>query len=188
MQARRASGFSLIEILVVVVIVSIMVSVAVLSLGVLGDDQRLKEEARRLASLIEVAQDEALMQGREFGLEVMAESYRFVELDPFTNQWAEIVDDELLRMRTLPDQHEFSLFLEDREILLDYDPTTLGEADEDDDADVELYAPHLLIYSSGDMTPFELLLTRDYDDQIVGMRGDFLGNLEMIPDEELEPY
>ena len=129
-----------------------------------------------------------MMQGREYGIEFMRDGYRFVEYDALVNQWLEPIGDDSLRYWSLPEAIEFSLFLEDREILLDYDPAVLGETDEDDEADVEQYAPHLLIYSSGDMTPFELLLTREYDEQIVGMRGDFLGNLEMIPDEELEPY
>ena len=82
--AGRRSGFSLIEILVVIVIIGIVSSVALLSLGLLGDDRELQTEARRLISLVEVAQDEAVMQGRELGLEFMAHSYRFVEYDPLS--------------------------------------------------------------------------------------------------------
>jgi hypothetical protein len=46
------------------------------------------------------------------------------------------------------------------------------------------YAPHLLIYSSGDTTPFELHLLRTYDDLSVGLRGDALGGIEVIDEEE----
>ena len=47
----RRAGFTLIEILVVVSIIGIVLSIAVISLGVLGDDRELREEARRLAAL-----------------------------------------------------------------------------------------------------------------------------------------
>ena len=65
----RKGGFSLIELLVVIAIVGIVMSIALLSLGVLGDDRDLQKEGRRMIALVQVAQDEATMQGREFGLE-----------------------------------------------------------------------------------------------------------------------
>ena len=54
-----ARGFSLIELLVVIAIVGIVVSMALLSLGILGDDRQLQTEARRVMALLEVAEDEA---------------------------------------------------------------------------------------------------------------------------------
>jgi type II secretion system protein H len=63
-----SAGFTLIEILVVVTVIGIIVSIGLLSLSVLGDDRQLRIEARRIATLLASAQDEAVMQGREFGL------------------------------------------------------------------------------------------------------------------------
>ena len=90
---RLSRAFTLIEILVVVSIIGIVLSIAVISLGVLGDDRELREEARRFAALVQVAQDEALMQGREFGIEFMSNGFRFVEYDPFLNRWDEVIGD-----------------------------------------------------------------------------------------------
>ena len=177
----RCRGFSLIEILVVIVIVGIVMSIAVLSLSLVGGDRDIRMEAQRVVSLIEVAQDDSMLQGREFGLEFMQGSYRFVELDPFTGQWSEIVGDETLRMRELPEELELALFIEDRRVLLDADPAST----DDEERDVETYAPHVLIYSSGDMTPFELHLLRGVDDSTVAIRGDLTGTIEFISDEDL---
>ena len=80
----KNDGFSLIEILVVVVILAIVSTVALMSMGVLGDDRELRTEARRMQTLLEIAQDEAILQGREFGMEIMLDSFRFVEFNPFT--------------------------------------------------------------------------------------------------------
>ena len=93
------AGFTLIELLVVVVVIAVIVSIGVLSLGTLGDDRMLRREVYRIGSLLEVAQDEAVMQGREFGLEIMRNSYRFVEFDPFQRIWTEIGTDDQFRFR-----------------------------------------------------------------------------------------
>ena len=78
--------------LVVIVIIAIVSAVALLSLGILGDDRNLQREVRRLSSLIELANDEAMIQGRDYGLEIMESGYRFVEYDPFLNVHREVLD------------------------------------------------------------------------------------------------
>lgn len=185
-QRRWERGFSLIEILVVVVIIAIVSSVALLSLGLLGADRELETEARRLASLVEVAQDEAMMQGREFGLEFMTDSYRFVEYDPLSSQWMELFGDEMFRLRRLPEDVEFDLYLEGKRILLDYEPAEMEERDEDSPMRLveDTYAPHILIYSSGDVTPFELAITRRPTDQSVRLEADLTGQIDLADDED----
>jgi len=159
-------GFTLIEVLVVVVIIGIVSSVVLISLGAIGDDRDLEREARRIASLVELAADEAELQGRDFGIEFLRGGYRFVEYDPYFNSWAEVVGDDLLRPRSLPENVELALAIEDRRIELNERPAETGNKDdeeEDDDRDnplVENYAPHSMILSNGDLSPFELTLRR----------------------------
>ena len=160
---RSSRGFTLIELLVAVVIIAIVLSVSLLSIGLVGDDREVQTEAQRLMSLVELAQDEAMMQGREFGVEFSRTGYRFVEYDAFSNQWIEFYDDDAFRFRTMPEDVEIELFLEDRAVLLDTELVTLEVAEEDEDDERgerqfgrEQYAPHLLIFSSGDATAFEL--------------------------------
>ncbi len=168
---RCAAGFSLIEILVVIVIVGIVASIALLSVGLVAGDRDLQVEARRFAALLEVAQDEATLQGREFGLEVMTSSYRFVEFDPLTNQWGDLVADETLRLRRLPAGLEFELFLEGQRVLIDPEP---GDFEPTDSLSVssplESYAPHIFLFSSGDTSPFEVHILRSDDEQVVILR------------------
>lgn len=189
-RARRGQcGFTLIEILVAVMIVGIVMSIAVLSLSLAGDDREVRKEARRLMTLMQLAQDDAMMQGRDFGIEFMRDAYRFVEFDPLTNQWGEPLGDEALRQWQLPDNYELSVFVEDKRIALASEPGRLQqEEDEQRDVRTERYVPHLFIFSSGESTPFELLITRVSDNVTVGMEGDLLGNVEFIPLEELDPY
>ena len=183
---RRVRGFSLIEILVVIVIIAIVSAIALLSLGLLGEDRDLETEAQRFASLVGLAQDEAAMQGREYGLEFMVDAYRFVEYDPYGNRWVELLDDELLRLRRLPEGVEFDLYLEGKRVSLNFEPADIEDPDEDSmlSRTTDNYAPHVLIYSSGDVTPFELAVTRRSNQQSIVLEGDFAGTIEFASNEE----
>jgi general secretion pathway protein H len=178
-----SSGFTLIEILVVVVIIATVVSIALLSISVAGDDAELDQERRRLASLIETIQDEAMLQGREFGIEIMVSSYRFVEFDPLVRQWSEIPGDELYRLRQLPEGLEFELFIDDRRIDLDTDPGRLEDPNKELAGSVDTYVPHLFVFASGESTVFELHIVRPDLDRRLVLRGDVLGELEFGDDE-----
>ena len=164
-------GFTLIEILVVVVIAGSISSIVLLSMGVIRDDRELQREVFRMASLIELAADEATLQGRDFGIEILRAGYRFIEYDPYTDRWLPIVGDEILRQRSLPDDFEFELFVEDRRISLSDQAAGLQSDDDGEDrAGIEVYTPHALLLSSGDVSPFELTLLRRSDDTTMQLR------------------
>lgn len=161
---RAQRAFTLIEVMVVVVIVGIISAVVLLSTGLLENDRDMQEEARRIGTLLDLAADEALLQSRDFGVEFTQQGYRFVEFDPFQEQWYELAGDDLLRPRTLTEDLRFELFIEDRRVLLGAEPATLGNDDEElDDRRKANYAPHTLILSSGQLSPFKLALIRDRD-------------------------
>ena len=182
---RFSAGFTLIELLVVLFIVTTIVSITLLSFGVLGNDRDLQTEARRFGALTELALDEAVMQGREFGVELMQSSYRFVEYDPYGATWAEVPGDDSLRLRNMPDGVELELYVEDKRIALDEDPAEIEDPeDENRPGGAEAFAPHLLIYSSGDTTPFELHIWREFDDSRVVLRGDALGMVSILARDE----
>lgn len=184
---RHLRGFTLIELLVVIVIVATITSIAVLSTGLAGDDEALDTERRRLATLIETMQDEALFQGREFGIEFMTSAYRFVEFDPLTRQWLDVPGDALYRTRQLPEGLEFQLYIDDKRVQLLSDPQELGDADDDAalSPGARAYAPHLFVYASGEASAFEIRIVRPQTRQELVMRGDILGELEFGEDDEV---
>lgn len=189
-QKFRVSGgpeaFTLIELLVVVVIITVISAVALLSIGILGDDRDLQREARRLSSLIELANDEAAIQGRDYGLEIMESGYRFVEYDPFLNQWYEMIGDDFLRPRQIKEGLEFELTIEDHRVLLDASAAET-ERDEDDTDLTDDYIPQILIMSSGDVSPFELRLLRPSDRATLTLTMSLAGELEIQHDGQ-EPF
>lgn len=173
----RCNAFTLIELLVVVIIVGIVSSIALLSLGLVGDDRALRQEARRMTSLIELAADEAVLQGRDFGLEIMRSGYRFVEHDPLLDQWNALQGDELLRQRTLDEGLEFELYIEDRRVELNAEPAATGNAEDAGNQNAPDYAPHALMLSSGEISPFQIELSRPSDRRSVEINVSAAGDI-----------
>ena len=181
----KGGGFTLIEVLVVVVIIGTISAIVVLGLGNFGDDRELRNAARRMIALIEMTSDEATLQGRDFGLEVLQSGYRFVEFDPLTEQWSEIIGDDLMRPRSLAHDTEFDLFLEDRRILLKVDAAETQKSGDDDNRDLaDDYLPHILVLSSGDITPFVLDIFRNTDRASIQLSASPTGELKVGTDEE----
>jgi general secretion pathway protein H len=183
----HGSGFTLIEVLVVVVIIGIISAIVVLGLGNFSDDRELRNDARRMTALIEMTLDEATLQGRDFGLELMQSGYRFVEYDPLTEQWFEVIGDDLMRPRSLAEETEFNLFLEDKRVLLKVDAADMEKSDDDDDNDGNLgddYLPHILVLSSGDITPFVLEIFRNSDRTSIQLSASPAGELKVGANED----
>ncbi len=187
---RSGAGFTLIEVLLVVFLGAIISSLVVISANVIRDDRDVELEAQRLASLVELVAEEAELQGRDFGLEFIRQGYRFVEYDPFFDTWAEIVGDDTLRPRSLPEDFEFQLVVEDKIIELDDVVADTGDGNKDDEEErrdsplLEKYAPHTMILSSGDLSPFEIRIIRLSDDAEALLRVLPTGEIRVGEDED----
>jgi len=147
----RSSGFSLLELLVVVAIIAVFVGAAVLSLSVAGNDPATEQQAARLKGVLDLVREEALMQNRDFGVVFTASAYRFYTYDYGVQAWVEPADDRLLAEHALEESLELGLWVEDREIVLE---------DDLDPNDLEDPQPQVMILSSGEMTPFEARVSR----------------------------
>jgi len=153
----RSRGFTLLELLAVIVIIGIIITFAVLSVDTGGRAQAVEQEARRLAALIGLAAEEAVFQSQELGLQVTERGYTFLTFQD--NRWHPLDGDQMLRPRELPPDIGVELIVEQL-------PAKLGTADEEEEernkSRAQEPAPQILILSSGELTPFEIrLLTQD---------------------------
>jgi general secretion pathway protein H len=97
---RSARGFTLIEVLVVLLIMGLMVGMA--SVIVRPDDRALAcVEAERLAQLLDLAAVEARLTGHAVAWTPDERGYRFWRMD-HDARWAELRDSDALRPRVLP--------------------------------------------------------------------------------------
>lgn len=165
--AGRCKGFTLVEVMVVVVIIGILINFTVLSLRSQSPDDRLKEESERLMSLISIAGEEALLRSRFIGVDVTETGYGFLRLEEETWQ---PVSDTLFRNRELPDDMSISL-------------TTAQPPGDDDDK--EKRTPEIILLNSGELTPFDLKLSTQLSDDYFRLSGDETGELTL---EKISPY
>jgi len=92
-----ASGFTLVELLVVMVIIGITLGLASLN-AIPSPRQDLENEARRLALLLQLARDEAIVRNRLVAFEANGERYRFMVRNE--SGWQPVTRDDLLRERS----------------------------------------------------------------------------------------
>lgn len=117
-RAARAAGFTLLEILIVVLIIGVVTAGMLLSMSFAGKDTDLETESKRLLSLMDYAREQSELQTRDYGVFFGEHGYEFVVYDVRTGAWRQVFEDDELRERTLPSGLEFKLVVDARPIVL----------------------------------------------------------------------
>jgi general secretion pathway protein H len=156
----RLAGFTLLEILVVVLIIGIVSAGILLSLNFAGKDTALETESQRLLSLVKYARDQAELQTRNYGILFSQNGYEFVVYDVRQGTWRPVYEDDALRARTLPSGLDFKLVVDARDIVLHDRMPSAPASDSDSDSSASAFAPQVMIFSSGDLSSFSVTLER----------------------------
>jgi len=144
MHKLKDKGFSLLELLVVIVIISILFTFTTLAIRGTSPEERLLTEALILDRLLQLALEEAILKGEEYGVEFKPGSYRFLLY--VENTWQPLDEDKLLRERQLPENMEFELEIEQIDVLIE-------DSNQTDEEDEEKPDPQVFLLSSGEITP-----------------------------------
>jgi len=173
---RDAAGFTLLEILVVLLIIGVIVTFATLSSGVAGREKQTDNDVQRLIALMGLAGEEAVLRTRQLAVEFGEHDYRFLRYE--SGAWAPL-DDELLRPRELPPDVEVDLVLEGKAIVLQPPKQEDGPQDAGGLSDQETPTanPQIIFLSSGESTPFDLTLTDEVTKKRYLIKGDPIGNI-----------
>lgn len=142
----KEDGFTLLELMIVIVIVAILFSFATLTIRSSSPEDLIKEEAYRLNRLIQLVLEEAVLKNTEYGLEFKTNSYRFLTYTD--GQWLTVNDDKLLRKRELAEEMEIELIVEQTDIIIGEEAKATDEEDEEKKA-----RPQVFLLSSEEITP-----------------------------------
>ena len=157
----KQAGYTLWELLVVVAIIAVTVSMLQLSAS-LGDEHReLKRVGKDLGKLFHLLSQEAVFENRNYAVSVHDEG--FVILEFKEGEW-QASEESFLRRFKMNDSQRSQLYLDDS--LVD----TVKKTEP---------SPHILILSSGEMTPFEWRITDQQTRAGIVLQGNLLGNVMM---------
>ncbi|SEL57335.1 type II secretion system protein H (GspH) [Colwellia chukchiensis] len=154
-----ATGFTLIEVMLVILLIGVMLSAVQFSFSSSKPEQQLAQTSARFAQVFEVAAEYGLLNNIELGVFIDENSYQFLGYNGV--QWAKVADKPLFDPFTLPEAITLHLQLDDLPIdePLLFDSSLLNTQAEDDefreDAEKKLI-PQIYILSGGDITPFSL--------------------------------
>lgn len=146
---------------------AIVVSLAILSIGVTGRDSQLDDESRRIEGLVDILHERALLEGRDFGLRIEPGAYEFAVYDTNRDRWLTMNDEGEFRRRTLPNGIAFKLELDAVAVVLKPVDGNLNAGTRP--------PPQIAIAASGDSTPFRLTLVREATHAQASVDGDAFG-------------
>ena len=172
---QPATGFTLVEILVVVAIIGLISAAILLSVSLTGRDRELEKESDRLLALFTYAREQAELQTREYGVLFQDDGYEFLAYDTRRALWRGVFEDDSLGARKLPDGLGVKLTIDARPVVLTRP------------SDAKDKTPQVMIFSNGDLTSFSATLERDGGRRSVTLTQDDKGQVIEQPMVELKP-
>ena len=174
----RSKGFTLVEILIVLLIITVVISLTVLTVNSTGRDSQLDEESRRIEGLVGLLHERALLEGRDFGLRIEPAAYEFVVYDARRDRWLMLDQEREFRHRELPKGVTFQLQLDSQTVVIKAIDRNLSSG--------EPPRPQVAIAASGDGTPFRLILLREATQAKAVVDGDALGKISRANSNRVE--
>ncbi|WP_276313905.1 type II secretion system protein [Pseudoalteromonas rubra] len=189
-KSTRQSGFSLIEILMVLVIIGFSVNLVTYTLS---DDmeEELEREALRLHSVINMASEFAILNQIELGFHLDKKKLEFLVFDG--EKWTTFDAEELYQAIEYSDEYKIELSTEDlawaQDNMLEQANwrELMGSGDEESLLELKkLKIPQVLLLSSGEVSAFQLSLElEEQSEPVYFIEGEFMApvNLRKEPED-----
>ena len=162
---KESCGFTLIEIMVVIVIVAILMGAVIISLPQ-GDALVIKKNKERFLALLSFAQDEAILRSQDLALEIEQNGYRYYRRE--NKQWAPYTEGPFAH-QTLEGEIPSALQVEKNVVKLKKHHKV---------------KPQIFISTSGEVTPFIYSLGDDANKVDIHVNG--VGNV-LLKGKENKP-
>lgn len=156
-----------------------MVLIGLASVGVMmvmpqhaNSNENVDWQAQRFTTKLQFAEDEALISGKELALVFKNNSYRFSFYDHGTQKWLAVVSEQIGSVVELPESItlEYNLLgsvwdeieTQDSDVFIDDD--FLVKVNDANDDKIKSFSPQVFIMSSGEVTPFKVLFSKNGSD------------------------
>jgi general secretion pathway protein H len=186
---KRAAGFTLIEMMLVLVLLATSAVAVIISLPESKDD-KVKDEAARFYQLVQLLGEDALLNGVDYGIRIERHRYQFLELT--RNDWQPIKESKFFTEVDVGEDINLRVEIggyswQDKDRL--FKPGSLFDEDmfaEQTDKN-KIKPPQVVVMASGEYTPFTLDFEVDGQNQFWHVQADELGQLFLLhPGEELD--
>lgn len=139
-----SKAFTLIEILVVMVIISIIITFAMITIDMRGSNRQVSLVSEELLMVLKLAQQQAILNSTVYGLKFLDKGYQFYQYQESnfkdgspTGEWIKLKKDPILGFRKIP-----------KNINIKSQPTNKNQ-------------PKIIFYSSGEQSNFTITISSD---------------------------
>lgn len=186
MMNKRAAGFTLIEILLVLVLLASSAVAVIMTLPESKED-KVKEEAARFHHLVQLLGEDALLNGTDYGIRVERNRYQFLQLT--SQDWQPLTESRFFTEVEMPEAIRLKVEIgsyswQDKDRL--FKPGSLFDEDlfaEQTDKD-KIKPPQVVVMASGEYTPFTLEFEVEGENEFWRVQADELGQLFLLPPGE----
>lgn len=184
----RQTGFTLMEVMLVILLMGLTAAAVTMSIGNSGPQQALERTAQQFMAATELVLDETVLSGQFIGIVIEKNSYQFVFYKD--GKWNPLEKDRMLSEKQMETGVSLNLVLdglplvqEDEEEKSWFDEPFIEAKTEDKKKHPE---PQIMLFPSGEMSAFELSFIAKTDKGQIDVLvvGDALGRLTLgRPDE-----
>ncbi len=163
----RRNGFTLVEVMLVMLLIGLLATMVVMNFSGESREDRLEKEAERFQQIFQFVAETAMLKQQEWGLYILPDRYGFLYYNNDDGKWAAAEEPAGVAQHRLPENITLQLELEglpgEETNLLSKLEWQLDE-DEQTEQDSKIpVLPQVFILSSGEISPFQLLLTENSD-------------------------